>query len=73
VHPTGGTLRVFKQFVWLGVGSDKIALSHPTHLRVTQTVSRLVASIEVRENKNEVAKVELNYYVLFVYPNTYRL
>jgi hypothetical protein len=27
----GGTLRVFRQFVWRGVGSVKMALSHPTH------------------------------------------
>jgi hypothetical protein len=38
VHPTGGSLRVFGQFVWLEVGSGKVALSHPTHQRVTQTV-----------------------------------
>jgi hypothetical protein len=29
VHPTGGSLRVFRQFVWLEVGSGKIALSRP--------------------------------------------
>jgi hypothetical protein len=40
VHPTGGSLRVFKQFVWLGVGSGKAALSRPTHQRVTPTVSQ---------------------------------
>jgi hypothetical protein len=40
VHPTGGTLRVFKQFVWLGVGSGKTAWSRPTHQRVTHTVGR---------------------------------
>jgi len=40
VHPTGGSLRVFKQFVWLGVGSVKMALSRPTHQRVTLTVGR---------------------------------
>jgi len=38
VHPTGGNLRVFKQFAWLGVGSGKAALSRPTHQRVTQTI-----------------------------------
>ena len=40
-HPTGGSRRVFKVFSWLGVGSDKIALSRPTHQRVTQTVGLL--------------------------------
>jgi hypothetical protein len=38
VHPTGGSLRVFREFVWLGVGSVKMALSRPTHQRVTQAV-----------------------------------
>jgi hypothetical protein len=38
-HPTGGRLRVFRQFVWLEVGSVKAALSHPAHQRVAPTVS----------------------------------
>lgn len=38
VHPTGGTLRVFKHFAWLEVGSVKVALSRPAHQRVTQAV-----------------------------------
>jgi len=38
VHPTGGSLRVFRQFVWLGVGSGKVAFSRPAHQRVTQAV-----------------------------------
>jgi len=42
VHPTGGSLRVFKQFVWLEVGSGKMALSRPAHQRVTQAVGLLV-------------------------------
>ena len=40
VHPTGGTLRVFKQFAWIEVGSDKMALSRPAHQRVTRAVGR---------------------------------
>jgi hypothetical protein len=45
----GGTLRrrVFKQFAWLEVDSDKVALSRPAHQQVplqgatqTQTVGR---------------------------------
>jgi hypothetical protein len=43
VHPTSGTLRVFRQFVWLEVDSVKIALSRPTHLPVTQAVGRVNA------------------------------
>jgi hypothetical protein len=39
VHPTGGSLRVFRQFAWLGAGSVKAALPRPTHQRVTLTVS----------------------------------
>ncbi len=38
MHPTGGTRRVFGQFTWPGVGSVKMAFSHPTHQRVTHTV-----------------------------------
>ncbi len=38
VHPTGGSRRVFKPFVWLEVGSVKMALSRPAHPRVTHTV-----------------------------------
>jgi len=45
VHPTGGSRRVFKQFVWLEVGSGKAAFSRPTHPRVTQAVRRLVIDI----------------------------
>jgi len=37
-HPTGGSLRVFKQFVWLEAGSGKMALPRPAHQRVTQAV-----------------------------------
>ena len=37
-YPTGGSLRVFRQFAWLGVGSIKMALSRPAHQRVTQAV-----------------------------------
>src|SRR6266540_4050795 len=40
VHPTGGSLRVFKQFVWLKAGSVKVALSRPAHQRVTPAVGR---------------------------------
>jgi hypothetical protein len=45
VHPTGGSRRVFKQFAWLEVGSDKIALSRPAHQRVTQAVGRQAESL----------------------------
>ena len=38
VHPTGGSLRVFRQFAWLGVGSVKVALPRPAHQRVTPAV-----------------------------------
>jgi len=41
VHPTGGSRRVFRQFAWLGVGSVKVALSCPTHQRVTRAVGRV--------------------------------
>ena len=38
VHLTGGSLRVFKLFVRLGVVSDKIVLSCPAHQPVTLAV-----------------------------------
>ncbi len=41
VHPTGGSLRVFKQVSGLEAGSGKVALSRPAHPRVTLTVGRL--------------------------------
>ena len=44
MHPTGGSLRVFRQFAWLEVDSVKVALSCPTHQRVTPTVSQQVFS-----------------------------
>ena len=40
MHPTGGSLRVFKQFARLEVDSGKMALSPPAHPRVTHTVRR---------------------------------
>ena len=42
MHPTGGSLRVFRQFAWLEVDSVKMALSQPTHQPVTQTVRRFI-------------------------------
>jgi hypothetical protein len=41
VHPTGGSLRVLKQFSRLRVGSGKEVLPRPTHQRVTQAVGRV--------------------------------
>jgi hypothetical protein len=46
VHPTGGSLRVFRHFAWLGVGSVKVALSRPTHQRVTLAVTRIPRTLE---------------------------
>ncbi len=40
VHPTGGSRRVFRQFLCLTAGSGKMALSRPAHPRVTLTVGR---------------------------------
>jgi len=34
-------VRVFKRFAWLEAGSGKVALSRPTHQRVTRAVGRL--------------------------------
>jgi len=41
VHPTGGSLRVFKHFAWLEAGSAKVALSRLAHQPVTPAVGRL--------------------------------
>jgi len=49
VHPTGGSLRVFKQFAWLGVGSVKMALSRPAHQRVTPAVRRFASENQYRK------------------------
>jgi hypothetical protein len=38
VHLTGGSLRVFKHFSWLGVASGKMALSFPAHQQVPPAV-----------------------------------
>jgi hypothetical protein len=53
VHPTGGSLRVFRQFAWLGVGSVKSASSRPTHQRVTLTVSPFFAQQGINQGINE--------------------
>jgi signal transduction histidine kinase len=45
VHPTGGSLRVFKQFSWLEIGSCKVAFSRPAHQRVTHTVGTPLAKV----------------------------
>ncbi len=47
VHPTGGSLRVFKQFAWLEAGSVKVALPRPAHQRVPITCS--VKGLEERK------------------------
>ena len=48
MHPTGGSLRVFRQFAWLEVDSVKIASSRPAHPRVTQTVGRFLLTRNFR-------------------------
>jgi hypothetical protein len=49
VHPTGGSLRVFRRFSWLEAGSVKTALSRPTHQQVTRTVKRYQKSQKEKE------------------------
>ncbi len=55
VHPTGGSLRVFRQFTWLEADSYKMAFSRPTHQRVTQTVGRpaLIPIMDICQNNKE--------------------
>src|SRR6266511_2741433 len=46
-YPTAGSLRVFKQFLWLEAGSVKAALSRPAHQRVTQAVGWLFKNFDL--------------------------
>jgi hypothetical protein len=41
VHPTGGSLRVFRHFAWLEVDPVKMAFSRPAHQRVTPAVGQV--------------------------------
>jgi len=45
VHPTGGSLRVFRQFAWLEADSGKAALSRLAHPRVTLAVGQPRAKV----------------------------
>jgi hypothetical protein len=47
VHPTGGSLRVFRRLAWLQADSGKVALPHPAHQRVTQTVGQPTVNNEI--------------------------
>jgi hypothetical protein len=59
VHPTGGSLRVFRQFAWLGVGSVKVAWSRPAHQRVTPAVGRFPQHTFTR--KEEIDTIDQVY------------
>ena len=61
MHPTGGSLRVFKPFAWLEVDSVKAALSRPAHQQVTQTIGQLGTSKHVNTDYvSEATKLSLN-------------
>jgi hypothetical protein len=49
VHPTGGSLRVFRQFAWLEASPGKVALSPPAHPRVTHPVGRINQHLDFME------------------------
>jgi hypothetical protein len=49
VHPTGGSLRVFRLFAWLEVDSGKLVLSRPAHQRVTRAVGQLKIILLIKE------------------------
>jgi hypothetical protein len=51
VHPTGGSLRVFKHFAWLEVDSVKMAFSRPAHQPVTPAVGRFIAKYIIEKRK----------------------
>ena len=61
MHPTGGSLRVFRQFAWLGVGSVKMALSRPAHQRVTPAVGRLRVNVTLN-------KIRASFLLLLLLP-----
>ncbi len=42
VHPTGGSRPVFWQFLWLEVGSGKVAFPPPAHPWVTHPVGQFI-------------------------------
>lgn len=48
MHPTGGSLRVFRQSARLEVGSAKSGFSGLAHQRVTQTVGPSKRSITIK-------------------------
>jgi hypothetical protein len=77
VHPTGGSLRVFKQFSWLKAGSVKVALSRPAHQRVTLTVGRLthdtILNTMINKMKTGWWSFELPYYRPHLKRGTYSL
>ncbi len=52
MHPTGGTLRVFKQLSWLEAGSVKAAASRPAHQRVTHPVGQVVINHIIKSLKS---------------------
>ena len=62
VHPTGGSLRVFEQFSWLGVGSGKAAFPRPAHQRVTPAVGRFASRI-IQGSRMRRNKVKTSFFV----------
>ena len=66
MHPTGGSLRVFRQFAWLGVGSGEMALSHPTHQRVTHTVRWLSSNVQIKKDNIMVSNIQKEKAELFL-------
>jgi len=58
----GGSLRVFGKFMWLEVGSAKVALSRPAHQRVTQAVGQLLVTTKPLSKKpsNKLDLIEIS-------------
>jgi hypothetical protein len=66
VHPTGGSLRVFRQFTWLEVDSAKVALSRPAHQRVMRPVGHLLLqSFWANEAIFQLMMLAYNLFLLF--------
>jgi hypothetical protein len=72
VHPpsagsgrVGGSLRVFRQFLWLEAGSGKMAFSCPAHQRVTPTVGQPIVSRRQMNNQEGLEFIRKYFDELF--------
>ena len=63
MHPTGGSLRVFRRFSWLEAGSAKVALPRSAHQPVTLAVGQfniIMKFMSITGGKDPNALVNIN-------------